>query len=150
VFSTFEAIIIAALFSLIGAIIGAATSARFSGSSRANSNLGEELATTKKELDQYQKQVEDHFVETAKLVDTLTKNYRAVHNHLAQGASELLNEEVIEQPIKKIQGPESEGEIIEADQPSRFAPLDYAPKSPNTRSGVLDEGFGLQKAVEEK
>ncbi|CAH0993344.1 hypothetical protein SIN8267_03492 [Sinobacterium norvegicum] len=149
-FSTFEAIIIAALFALIGAIIGAFASSRLSSGSRANNDLSDELANTKKELDEYQQQVEDHFLETAKLVDELTKSYRDVHNHLAQGASELLNEEIIEQPLKKIQGPEDQQDVVETTETAGFAPLDYAPKDPKTKSGVLDEGFGLQKTASER
>jgi len=147
VFSTTETLLIAATCIIIGAIIGTFISSRLSSDSRKNRDLSGELTEAKNHLHQYQKQVEEHFIETARLVDNLTQNYREVHNHLAQGASELLDDIEEEKTLKKLPGDETRAEKdIEA---IAAPPLDYAPKDPNAR-GVLDESFGLNKAASSK
>ncbi|ROS06102.1 hypothetical protein EDC56_0009 [Sinobacterium caligoides] len=147
-FSTLEAIIIAALFTVIGAAIGIILSQQFSSNSRKNRDLSGELNSTKDELNEYQQQVEKHFVETARLVDNLTQSYRDVHNHLAQAATDLLDTTEHEQTIKKIPNPSEE--IAEVPETITSAPLDYAPKDPNIKHGVLDESFGLDKSLIKK
>jgi hypothetical protein len=46
-------------------------------------------ATTRGESAAYRKQVADHFTETSERLHDLTLQYRAVYEHLAEGASEL-------------------------------------------------------------
>jgi len=45
------------------------------------------------ENDKYRKQVDDHFVNTAVLLNGLTDQYRDVYRHIANGAGELCSEE---------------------------------------------------------
>ncbi len=46
-------------------------------------------------LNEYQKQVENHFSKTADLIDNLTESYQAVFSHLADSAEDLLTDEQI-------------------------------------------------------
>ncbi len=48
-----------------------------------------ELATTREELEQYRKRVAEHFDGTSRLLHDLTLQYRAVYEHLAEGAQSL-------------------------------------------------------------
>lgn len=46
----------------------------------------------KGELDDYRREVTEHYVETAKRVDALTHAYKAVYDHLEDGAYRLVGE----------------------------------------------------------
>ena len=47
----------------------------------------------RREYDGYRQEVATHFAETAELVNTLSGNYRAVYDHLEQGAARLVGQE---------------------------------------------------------
>ncbi len=94
----------------------------------------------------YEDEVVEHFSDTARLLNNLTESYRDVHNHLANGASSLCQD----------QGPVAldrlENERDPAEIPSHLAdiqpPLDYAPKTSPNEKGMLNEEFGLDRAQE--
>lgn len=48
-----------------------------------------DLEATREELEQYRQQVAEHFDGTSRLLRDLTLQYRAVYEHLAQGAQSL-------------------------------------------------------------
>lgn len=52
----------------------------------------EEIRRTQEELDGYRRKVADHFAGTSERLRELTLQYRAVYNHLAEGAGELCPE----------------------------------------------------------
>jgi uncharacterized membrane-anchored protein YhcB (DUF1043 family) len=54
----------------------------------------EELQRSQEEVQQYRTQVTQHFTQTAELLQTLTLNYRAVYEHLAEGAAALCDGQV--------------------------------------------------------
>lgn len=91
----------------------------------------------------YEDEVVEHFTETARLLNSLTERYRDVHNHLANGASTLCHG----------RGPVSldmlEGGRDDSEIPANFAdirpPLDYAPKTSPEETGMLSEGFGIDR-----
>ncbi len=49
----------------------------------------------KQENARFHDQVNDHFVETANLINQLTDSYKAVFDHLSSGASELVDPETL-------------------------------------------------------
>lgn len=55
--------------------------------------IAQENSTLKKEMSDYREQVDQHFVRTAELVNTMTQAYRAVHQELASSAQALCSEE---------------------------------------------------------
>ncbi len=74
---------------LIGFVIGWFSR---SGSVRKGEQSAQSLAQSTKEMDDYRQQVTDHFEKTAMLVGQMTEQYRAVYDHLADGASSLCND----------------------------------------------------------
>ena len=52
----------------------------------------EELERTREGLESYRGKVSDHFVGTSERLRELTFQYRAIYNHLAEGAGELCPE----------------------------------------------------------
>ncbi len=57
-------------------------------------------ASVKKQLAEYQQQVESHFAQTADLIDGLTESYRKVFEHLNDSARSLLSDEQINAQIE--------------------------------------------------
>ncbi|MFT6625288.1 MAG: uncharacterized membrane-anchored protein YhcB (DUF1043 family) [Cycloclasticus sp.] len=53
----------------------------------------EKVKKLEAERDEYRKQVDNHFVNTAVLFKGLTDQYREVYRHIAKGAGELCSEE---------------------------------------------------------
>ncbi len=96
----------------------------------------------------YEDDVVEHFTDTARLLNTLTEQYRDVHNHLARGASSLC----------KGRGPVSLERLgdarDESEIPAHLAevrpPLDYAPKTSPGEKGMLNEEFGIDRKKAEK
>lgn len=104
--------------------------------------------------ERYQRNVSNHFEQTASLVNELTQRYRDVHEHLVNGASELCDDPKRhrdENPAKQFislganpvsyQPPYS---VIDEPEYSEYTPpRDYATKSPSEK-GTLDERFGFK------
>lgn len=63
---------------------------------------GDDQAQTKaveQKLERYQQEVEQHFAQTADLIDNLTHSYQEVFQHLSDSAEHLLTEEQIKQQL---------------------------------------------------
>lgn len=112
--------------------------------SRSSRQLEQQAKRANKELDDYRKQVDTHFIRTAGLVDDMTKAYQAVHEELAQGAQSLCSEDSQQLVIDKTDLMLTTSAGKTPSNPSQ--PLDYAPKS----QGTLAEDFGLAKANEQQ
>jgi uncharacterized membrane-anchored protein YhcB (DUF1043 family) len=78
-------VLLLALGILLGFII-----ARRSGKKHALiQELEEQLAQSRKEMEEYRTLVNEHFMKTSELVDQMTASYRAIFMHLANGAQAL-------------------------------------------------------------
>ena len=86
---------------------------------------------------QYRDKVEDHFLQTADLVNDMTQAYRSVHEHLSKGAQVLCSEVGRKRAVAKSLDSAPDKENSEPMAP----PLDYAPSA----KGTLSEDFGLQQ-----
>ncbi|MEL0028937.1 MAG: DUF1043 family protein [Perlucidibaca sp.] len=109
--------------------------------------------------ERYQRDVSEHFEQTAHLVNELTQRYRDVHEHLVQGALALCDDPKRhrdENPARvfhSLEGPAGSPASAPVYAPySRLEdheligfepPRDYATKSP-TDKGTLDERFGFK------
>ncbi len=66
--------------------------------------LTEDLQKTQQELEQYRQEVGGHFTRTAELVGEMTAQYRAVYEHLADGAQRLGGDQAVRLEAAIIQG----------------------------------------------
>jgi len=104
-----------------------------------------QLDELQERFDSYQSEVIAHFNTTANLVKKLTQSYTEIQEHLSEGASRLVLDELTRQRLlTALQREESSGD------PERLSgsatpevPKDYAPKIANA-PGMLDEQFGLK------
>ncbi|MBL4661615.1 MAG: DUF1043 family protein [Alcanivoracaceae bacterium] len=86
---------------LLGLVIGALIMYFISGS---NKDPKEEIAKVEDKLNTYQKNVSQHFEQTADLIDELTQSYKKVFDHLGESARELMTDEQIQIQIEKRRG----------------------------------------------
>ena len=95
-------VIIGVIAALLGFWVG-----RVSGDQQQiKSQYEERLLKAEQELSAYRQQVNEHFQGTAQLVEQMNENYRAVYMHLAKGAQQLTQSEVM---------PAYGGAVIEAE-----------------------------------
>lgn len=53
----------------------------------------------KREHEAFREEVTDHFAETARLINQLTDSYKAVFDHLSQGADELVDPDTLRERL---------------------------------------------------
>ncbi len=141
----FSSLLMAALAAgFVGIGLGALLSRRFSVDGKKQRELERSVDKLLQQQKDYQHEVVSHFTDTAKLLNNLAESYRDVHNHLAQGASHLCEDDAgsIMRPIPDA----SLAQISAEGAPDAVSPpLDYAPKGSPYATGVLNEEFGLDK-----
>jgi hypothetical protein len=128
---------------VIGVGVGVLFAKMLNRDNRKSRDLEKQLHTANTKLKDYQQEVSEHYVKTARLVEGLTESYREVHNHLAEGAATLLSTRGAKPLMKTIPSSEQIEAILELPGKSKvLQPLDYAPKRSGEK-GMLDESFGL-------
>ena len=145
---------------LSGAIIGAIIYRLFQKDASRSRRVEQQMDDLQQKHTHYQAQVSEHFLQTAHLINRLNEDYREIHSHLAQGASELCNEEGANDLLSLSEAPllseNKEERVIQADaeiesEPEESdnvePPRDYAPKAGEDK-GTLSEDFGLQDKKE--
>ena len=164
-------VVIGASTLLLGLVVGLIIGR--SGSDRQQcESLKSELDSTTSELEEYKRNVSEHFTRTADLVNNLTESYQQVHHHLAQSANQLCEGELL---THRLQSPLMEKALAEqtdelktdSAKDSKAAskdttrkvsadgdqsvepPKDYAPKTDPEAEGTLSESFGLKPGEEE-
>ncbi|HEX7003884.1 MAG TPA: DUF1043 family protein [Trueperaceae bacterium] len=85
---------------LVGIAVGGAGVYLYARRRWADAARAEEL---QRELDGYRQEVSDHFVQTAGLVNDLTRSYKAVYDHLEQGAYRLVDEETLRKQLGDVE-----------------------------------------------
>ncbi len=60
----------------------------------------------KAENERFREEVNEHFVQTAELINRLTDSYKAVFDHLSDGADKLVDEEVVQSRMPRVTGKE--------------------------------------------
>lgn len=86
-------------------------------------------------LEDYRRQVTEHFRGTADRVNRLTEDYRDLHTHLAEGAMGLCSPSASEAPL--LTSLSGSGSRVITSSASLNPPLDYAPPAPD--DGDLDD-----------
>jgi hypothetical protein len=141
--SSLTLFLVAALSFAFGAVAGGLIFTRLSPEQKKSRELEKHLHTKQDEIKSYQHDVKQHFQETSFLLKQLAENYREVHNHLAQGASDLCTDNPNDPMIKKL--PEMQVLEVNSSFTHAQAPLDYAPKSTPYDKSALSEDYGLEK-----
>jgi len=117
--------------------VGIAIGRWASGAARRARQLEAELAQTREEIARYREQVNQHFVKTAELLGVMTASYRAVYEHLAEGAKALCTEEVVELSPAALQSrllAPVESDVATAASAERGRPGTAAPTRPHVAS----------------
>jgi uncharacterized membrane-anchored protein YhcB (DUF1043 family) len=141
---TFSASIIAAL--VIGGLI---TQLIFKNGGKGRSSLKRELNELKKEHQEYQINVTEHFSRTTELISELSESYKQIQDHLNRGAEEFVKPEFrlpisTDEPRLEDLAPTEQN-----DDTNSFRPLDYAAKRPD-EEGMLSETYGLKSSDTQK
>ena len=139
---------------LAGLLLGAFLHHLLSGSKTRNGKLEGQLDEMQREFKEYQDKVGDHFTTTAHLINKLTDTYRDVHEHMANGAENLCEDEDVRNRLSDaLLGSNAlmSGKINKR-RNERTKPLeqpkDYAPKHSPDEKGALSEEFGIEGPVQ--
>lgn len=60
------------------------------------------VAQIKKENARFREEVNEHFVQTAELINRLTDSYKEVFDHLSSGAERLVDEEAVRERMPQV------------------------------------------------
>ena len=96
-------VLVGALLGGIGALIAL----------RRGRNDPTSARSLERELETYRRDVADHYVETAKRVDALTHAYKAVYDHLEDGAVRLVGEAELRQRLDRLEDASREPVTLE-------------------------------------
>lgn len=81
-------------YALIGLVVGiiiGALAMRFGNRKlRQQKTLQDELEKSKTDLDQYRRELVNHFARSAELLDNMAKDYRQLYQHMATSSNNLL------------------------------------------------------------
>lgn len=113
-----------------------------------SSGLKRQLEELKRQHQNYQINVTEHFNRTTELIDNLNQSYASIRDHLNQGADQLVA------PEYRLESARTGGEDLQdlAPQPAKNTdefdmPRDYATKTPKD-VGMLSESFGFSQVEE--
>ncbi|HET8904210.1 MAG TPA: DUF1043 family protein [Saccharospirillum sp.] len=113
-----------------------------------SSGLKRQLEELKRQHQNYQINVTEHFNRTTELIDNLNQSYASIRDHLNQGADQLVA------PEYRLESARAGGEDLQdlAPQPAKNTdefdmPRDYATKTPKD-VGMLSESFGFSRVEE--
>ncbi len=146
-FSLLTTILVAATTLVIGGVLGGLLTRKLSSQEKKAQSLQAEVEKHKKQLSEYQQQVNDHFATTAKLVNQLTQNYRDVHEHLASDALKLANMDISRQLISDTNNDHIGINERKLNEQIVEPPKDWAPKTEG-EEGMLSESYGLKDEEE--
>ncbi|MGY6629769.1 MAG: ZapG family protein [Wenzhouxiangella sp.] len=69
---------------------------------RSRPGATQSVASLQKENQQFREEVNQHFVQTAELINQLTDSYKAVFDHLSDGAERLVDQKTIEERMPRV------------------------------------------------
>lgn len=84
---------------VIGLMIGA--TAAWLWLDRKANNAGS-VESLKRENERFREEVNEHFVQTAELINQLTDSYKAVFDHLSEGAERLVDEKAVRERMPQV------------------------------------------------
>ncbi len=121
----------------------------FAGSHSRNCKLTSQLNDVQREYMEYKDKVSDHFTTTAHLINKMTDTYKEVHEHMANGADSLCQNESVHRSLGDallrsnsfVSGKLTKGHTVHPKAVEQ--PKDYAPKNKPEEKGMLSEEFGI-------
>ena len=60
------------------------------------------VAELNKENERFREEVNEHFVQTAELINQLTDSYKAVFDHLSEGADKLVDQDAVRERMPRV------------------------------------------------
>lgn len=123
--SLLNGILLAIAALIIGVLIG-----RFTVRSRDAGRLERELNTARKDMESYQGQINNHFADSAALMEQLAEQYQTLYRHMAEQSKFLAK---AEEPL--FREPEVEAAPIDETASQGLPPRDYA----GSASGLLKQ-----------
>lgn len=60
------------------------------------------VASLKRENERFREEVNEHFIQTAELINQLTDSYKAVFDHLSEGAEKLVDEKAVRERMPQV------------------------------------------------
>jgi len=91
------------------------------------SGNAETVANLKRENELFREEVNEHFVQTAELINQLTDSYKAVFDHLSEGAEKLVDAEVVRERMPQVS--DEEVRLKRLGAPRASAPADQEPEA---------------------
>lgn len=103
----------------------------------------ESVASLKRENEAFRDQVNEHFVQTAELINRLTDSYKAVFDHLSEGADKLVEPEVVRERMPQVSNEEVRlkriGSVTPSSPPEQAPPADEASQAEKPDSDEVPE-----------
>ena len=133
-----------------GMLAGALLYHLLAGSRSERGRLQNQLDELQNDFKDYQNKVSDHFGTTAHLINKLTDSYRDVHEHMANGADNLCEDEAVKNRLSDALLSSNtllSGKMIKrrTERPKAMEqPKDYAPKQASDERGTLSEEFSVK------
>ncbi|MDP6165155.1 MAG: DUF1043 family protein [Gammaproteobacteria bacterium] len=134
---------------LLGLAIGFVVGRNNNTDMKMQNQLTEQLAAAQSELAEYKEKVALHFADTAAVVNDMTDSYRKVHAELSKGAKLLCDDPETVENLLALDS-YSQQRVVAEQEPQVMVrpPMDYAPKTPDSEHGTLDERYGLREDQE--
>jgi len=86
-----------------GVLIGAAIVALVGlWRARLAAKSGRSVEALEQSHQRFREEVNEHFIETAELINRMTDSYKAVFDHLSQGAERLVEDQVVQERMPKV------------------------------------------------
>ena len=144
---------VGSLIFLGGMLAGALLNHLLPGSTSERGKLQNQLDELQNDFKDYQEKVSDHFGTTAHLINKLTDTYRDVHEHMANGAETLCEDESVKNRLSDallssnslLSGNNTTTITRRSARPMPLQqPKDYATKTTPDEKGTLSEEFGVK------
>lgn len=105
------------------------------------------VETLKRENEIFRDQVNEHFVQTAELINQLTDSYKAVFDHLSEGAEKLVDEKAVRERMPQVSAEEirlkrlgaPREEVGVTDEENRASDDETSAKDPDEAAAAQEE-----------
>lgn len=130
-----------ALVALIALAIGFAWGRNTRPDLKARADLESRMADADERHEKLQAEIAEHFSESARLVNQLSNQYRAVHEHLAEGHRNLVDPDKVDpdEQFQALANPADVNGLIEDASDASAQPKDYS-DTPGTLSEAAQRG----------